>query len=104
VTDGRGLVRHDPAGQPGVTNLLEILAGCVGGDPAELADDFGSYGQLKTAVVEAVTAALRPLQRRHAELSRDPAYVRRILEDGAERAREGTAETVYRARRALGLA
>jgi tryptophanyl-tRNA synthetase len=104
VTDARGRVAHDPAGQPGVANLLEILAGCVGGDPAGLAGGLASYGRLKEAVVEAVTAALRPVQRRYAELARDPAYVRRVLADGAERAREQAAETVHRARQALGLA
>lgn len=104
VTDDLGRVSHNPTGQPGVANLLEILAGCVGGSPAELAEEFTSYGRLKTAVVEAVTAALGPLQRRHTELARDPAYVRRLLDEGAERARDGAAETVFRARRALGLA
>ena len=104
VTDGRARVRYDPAGQPGVANLLEILAACVSGDPAALADGLGSYGALKHAVVEAVEAALHPLRTRYAELARDPAYVRRILAEGAERARDAAAETVHRAHRALGLA
>jgi tryptophanyl-tRNA synthetase len=104
VTDGNARVRYDPAGQPGVANLLEILAACVGGEPAALAADFGSYGPLKNAVVEAVTAALHPLRTRYEELARDPAYVRRVLDEGAERARDSAAETVHRTRRALGLA
>jgi tryptophanyl-tRNA synthetase len=103
VTDGRAQVRHDPVAQPGVANLLEILAACVGGSPAALATGFSTYGQLKAAVVDAVDATLHPLRQRYAELSRDPAYVRRVLADGAERAREAAAETVHRARRALGL-
>jgi tryptophanyl-tRNA synthetase len=103
VTDSRGEVRHDPAAQPGVSNLLEILAGCVGGSPAALAVQFPSYGRLKAAVVEAVDAVLHPLRQRYAELARDPAYVHRVLADGAERASETGADTVHRARRALGL-
>ncbi|HEU5110818.1 MAG TPA: tryptophan--tRNA ligase, partial [Micromonosporaceae bacterium] len=70
VTDGAARVRYDPAGQPGVANLLEILAACVGGEPAALAGDLGSYGRLKAAVVEAVEAVLHPLRTRHAELAR----------------------------------
>jgi tryptophanyl-tRNA synthetase len=103
VTDGQGSVRHDPQGQPGVTNLLEILAGCTGGSPAALAAGFTGYGQLKSAVAEAVNALLHPLQARHAELVRDPAYVQRVLDEGAERARDAVAGTVHRAQRAIGL-
>jgi tryptophanyl-tRNA synthetase len=103
VTDGRGEVRYDPPAQPGVSNLLEILAACVGEAPAALAGGLTSYGQLKSAVVEAVNALLRPVQQRHADLSRDPGYVQQVLAEGAERARDTTADTVHRARRALGL-
>ncbi|BCB84479.1 hypothetical protein [Phytohabitans suffuscus] len=103
VTDSGDTVRYEPAAGPGVANLLEILAGCAGGSPAALASGFTSYGALKRAVAEAVVATVRPVQVRFAELSRDPGYVRRVLADGAERARDITAETVHRARRALGL-
>jgi len=104
VTDGRARVRYDPVGQPGVANLLEILAACVGGEPATLATGLGSYGALKNAVVDAVEATLHPLRTRYQELARDPAHVRRVLAEGAERAGDTAAETVHRARRALGLA
>jgi tryptophanyl-tRNA synthetase len=103
VTDSTSTVDYDPATRPGVANLLEILAACVGGSPTALARDFPSYGRLKHAVAEAVTAMLRPIQLRHAELVRDPGYVRQVLADGAERARGGTADTVHRAKRAIGL-
>jgi len=103
VTDSGDTVGYEPETRPGVANLLEILAGCAGGSPAALASGFTSYGQLKRAAAEAVVAAVRPVQARFTELSRDPGYVRRVLADGAERAREVTAETVHRARRALGL-
>jgi len=103
VTDSGDTVGYEPATRPGVANLLEILAGCTDGSPATLASGFASYGALKHAVAEAVIGTVRPIQVRFAELSRDPGYVRRVLADGAERAREVTAETVHRARRALGL-
>jgi tryptophanyl-tRNA synthetase len=103
VTDSATTVAYDPAARPGVANLLEILAACVGGSPAALAEEFPSYGAVKNAVAEAVVATLRPIQARYAELARDPGYVRRVLADGAERARESAAETVRRAKRAIGL-
>ena len=103
VTDGESCVRHDPATKPGVSNLLEILAACVDRSPADLAGEFASYGRLKAAVTEAVVALLHPIQARHAELGRDPGYVHQVLAEGAERARERTEHTVFRARRAMGL-
>jgi tryptophanyl-tRNA synthetase len=103
VTDSGDTVSYEPETRPGVANLLDILAGCAGGSPAAHASGFTSYGALKRAVAEAVVATVRPIQVRFAELSRDPGYVRRALADGAERARDVTAETVHRARRALGL-
>ncbi|GAB3159435.1 tryptophan--tRNA ligase [Micromonospora sonneratiae] len=103
VTDSGTTVEYDPENRPGIANLLEILAACVGGKPAGLAADFTSYGQLKQAVAEAVTALLHPIQVRHAELARDPGYVRRVLAEGAERARHSAADTVHHAKRAIGL-
>ena len=43
------------------------------------------------------------MRQRAAELARDPGYVRRVLADGAERARTRTADTVHRAKHAIGL-
>ena len=44
VTDTEAEVRYDPAAKPGVSNLLELLAAVDGGDPAELAGRYASYG------------------------------------------------------------
>ncbi|GAB1645625.1 tryptophan--tRNA ligase [Krasilnikovia sp. MM14-A1259] len=99
VTDTAGVVRHDPDAQPGVTNLLEILAGCTGTPPGPL----GSYAALKREVTDAVEAALAPIRARHAELAADPGYVAEVLADGAARVRDTARATVRRAREAIGL-
>jgi tryptophanyl-tRNA synthetase len=100
VTDSGGEVRHDPAGKPGVTNLLEILAACTDRDPAALAT---SYGELKRDVAGAVIAVLEPLQRRYAELAGDPATLDAMLATGRDRAIEAAAPTLARAASAMGL-
>jgi tryptophanyl-tRNA synthetase len=99
VTDTLGRVRHDPEHQPGVSNLLAVLTACGGRPPGELT----SYGALKREVVDAVEAVLAPLRARHAELAADPGHVRGVLAAGRERVRPPAAETVRRARRAIGL-
>jgi tryptophanyl-tRNA synthetase len=103
VTDSGGEIRYDPVSAPGVSNLLEILAACTGRDSLPGLADFSSYGQLKAATTEAVIDLLAPIQRRYNELARHPSYVRKVLADGAARARERAAATVTRTRRALGL-
>jgi len=99
VTDTVGIVRHDPEGQPGVTNLLAILAECTGEQPGA----YSSYGALKHDVTEAVDALLTPIRKRHAELADDPGYVREILAEGKARVRPAALATVRRARHAIGL-
>jgi len=103
TTDIGRKVCYDPVTKPGVANLLEVLAGCVGDSPAMLAGLFASYAELKAAVADSVVATLRPIQERYADLAADPAVLDGILREGAEQARDRAARTVARARRALGL-
>lgn len=98
VTDELGLVRRHPD-QPGVTNLIDILAACTGRQPA----DPVSYGALKREVTDAIEALLAPIRARHAALAQDPAHVREILAKGAAAVRPTAEATVRRTRAALGL-
>ncbi len=97
VTDNRAVVRHDRERQPGVTNLLDILAACTGDGSFQL----GTYGALKEAVADAVIAVLEPIQKRYAQLA--PAEVEEVLRAGAQQARPRAAATLRRASEAIGL-
>jgi tryptophanyl-tRNA synthetase len=97
-SSGRGGTA-DPENQPGVSNLLGILAACTGEPPRS----FTSYGELKREVTDAVEALLGPIRARYAELSADPGYLRSILAEGKARVRPIASETVRRTRAALGL-
>jgi tryptophanyl-tRNA synthetase len=105
VTDSATDIRYDRDAKPGVSNLLEILAAATGREIEDLAaeHDGHGYGAFKTAVAEAVVELLRPIQARHAELAADPAEVARLLDDGAHRARTIAADTLQRAKDAMGL-
>ncbi|OKI07221.1 tryptophan--tRNA ligase [Streptomyces sp. CB02923] len=103
VTDAGPDVVYDRAERPGVANLLDILAACGAGDPAELAGGYDSYGALKKDTAEAVVELLRPVRERHAELVTDPGYVDSVLRAGAERARAMARPRVDAAYRAVGL-
>ncbi|MEU6993115.1 tryptophan--tRNA ligase [Streptomyces sp. NPDC046465] len=103
VTDSGSEVAFDRAAKPGVSNLLEILAACQGGNPEALSGAYDSYGALKKDTAEAVVELLRPVQERHKELVADPAYLDEVLRRGAERARGMAKPTVDGAYRAIGL-
>jgi tryptophanyl-tRNA synthetase len=103
VTDSLAVVAYEPDTRPGVANLLSVLGACTGVAPAELAGRYSRYGDLKKAVADAVVATVEPLQKRYADLSADPGYVRDVLRDGAARASEIAAPTVRAAKEAIGL-
>jgi tryptophanyl-tRNA synthetase len=100
VTDPGSDIRYDPVEKPGVSNLLVILS-AVGGTPVpQLEDEFAGqgYGQLKSAVADAVVAFAEPFSKRVAELMADPAELDRLLARGAGRARpvaDATVRAVY---------
>ena len=103
VTDTETEVRYDPVKKPGVSNLLEILGATVGADPEKLAEKYTQYGPLKTDTAEAVVELLRPIQERYRELESDPGAMDAILHQGAEKAGVIAAQTLERARSAMGL-
>lgn len=103
VTDSGSEVEYDRETKPGISNLLEILASCAGGNPEDLSGVYESYGSLKKDTADAVVEMLRPVQEKHKELVADPAYVEEVLRRGAERARAMSRPTVDTAYRAIGL-
>jgi tryptophanyl-tRNA synthetase len=103
VTDSEEEVRFDPENKPGVSNLLSILAAATDTAPDDLAAKYTQYGPLKADCAAAVIELLRPVQERYAELTRDPDAARRILQQGADKARATAAATMVRVRDALGL-
>ncbi|MBP2476433.1 tryptophanyl-tRNA synthetase [Crossiella equi] len=87
VTDQLGEVRYAPETQPGVSNLLTILAACTGGSPRELAGGISGYAELKRLVADAVVEELRPVREGVEKLLADPGELDSIRRHGAERAR-----------------
>lgn len=102
VTDGLDRVTYSPDDQPGLANLLEILSGCTGTPPAEFS--FGSYGEIKEAVAEAVIEELRPIRKGALDLLADQEELDRIRKAGAERAAERSGHRLNSALRLAGVA
>jgi tryptophanyl-tRNA synthetase len=105
VTDSGTDVQYDPAGKPGISNLLEIHAAVTGRAIPEVEREFAGsgYGQFKSAVADAVVDALRPLQDAYTKLEADPGEVDRQLAVGAQKARAIADPVLERTRLAAGL-
>ena len=103
VTDSDPEVRYDRATKPGVSNLLDILAACTGGAPADIAARYSQYGPLKADTAAAVIEVLRPIRERYQELAADPAHTAKLLAKGAEKAQSIASVTLARAQRNIGL-
>jgi tryptophanyl-tRNA synthetase len=103
VTDSLDRLEYRPDDQPGLANLLEILAACTGKSPREVADSFSSYGSLKEAVAEALIEELRPIRTRVMELTANPTELDAIRAAGAVRARERGAHVLASALRLAGV-
>jgi tryptophanyl-tRNA synthetase len=101
VTDSDNEVRYDRVAKPGVSNLLDILAACTGGDAEALAANYTQYGPLKQDAGEAVIELLTPIQARYRELMEDRGELDALLRRGAEKARHVASATLSRAQRAV---
>ena len=103
-TDSLGVIAYDPANQPGVANLLEIMGGLTNRTPQAVAAEFEGqqYGPLKNAVAEAVAFTLEPLQAEYARLMADKAELHRLLKEGADNARVVAAQTVHKVKEKMG--
>src|SRR5437764_8323394 len=100
VTDSGREVKHDPAGKPGISNLIEIMTVATGESVEEVEASYHGqgYGPFKADVAEAVVELLAPIQERYRELRADDRELQRLLAIGAEKARnaaEPTLRTMY---------
>jgi tryptophanyl-tRNA synthetase len=105
VTDSGSEVRFDPAGKPGISNLLSLYSVATGVTVEDAEAEFagGQYGAFKAAVAEAMVEFLRPVRERYGELAADPGEVERILATGASKAQAIAERTMERVRTATGI-
>ncbi|MGH9806928.1 MAG: tryptophan--tRNA ligase, partial [Terriglobia bacterium] len=89
----------------GVRNLLSIFQAFTEWPDDQVKTHFAGmrYGDLKKQVAEAVVAAIEPMQQRYREITADPGYIARVLDEGAARVSPLAKDTVNKVKRAMGL-
>ncbi len=104
-TDSERLITYDPGKRPEVANLLMLISLCTGEEPASIAGRIGEGGgrKLKALLTEALNETLRPLRAERKHLEADPAYIRSVLSDGAQKARAIAAATLEEVRSVMNM-
>ena len=104
TTDSNPAVDFETMG-PGVRNLLSVFQAFTEWPYDQVKSHFAGmrYGDLKKQVAEAVVAAIEPMQQRYREITSDPTYVARVLEEGAAKVSPLAKDTVNKVKQAMGL-
>lgn len=103
-TDSLGQVKYDEINQPGISNLISILAK-ITDEPIESIEKRyvgHGYGEFKKEVADKVCELLTTIQSRFAHYN-NPEILDKIASDGAKRARKVAKETLAKATKSLGL-
>ncbi len=104
TTDDNATVIYAPAAQPGISNLIQILALLRGDMVQNVADEFSGetrYGYFKKIVADEMAAFLTDFQTRLAQA--DDAVILAKLGSSEQAAREVANATLLRVQRAVGL-
>ena len=104
-TDQDRNITYDPVNRPEVSNLLMLISLCTGEEPTAIAARIGDGGggALKNELTVALNEKLRPLRAERARLEADPEYIRKVLLNGAERAREIGIKTLEEVRSVMNM-
>lgn len=96
VTDLDNEIRFDLENKPGVSNLLGIYSAVSGRAVDDLVLELSGkgYGDLKSAVADAVLAVIEPIRNKANELLADEAELDRLLGLGAKRASAQAEQTL----------
>lgn len=105
VTDSESEIRFDAENKPGVSNLLAMLCALTGESMDHAVESFAGkgYGDLKSAVADAIVATLEPVQADYNRYMSDKAYLETVYRQGAERAGRMAERTLSKAMKKIGF-
>jgi len=104
VTDSEGEITGNPE-RAGVYNLLSIYSACTNKTIDEAVASFAGkgYGDLKSAVAEAVIETLNPIRTEYNRLLAEKTYLTETMKRGAERAQATARKTTQKVYHKMGF-
>lgn len=104
VTDSVGVINYTEE-QPGVKNLIDILATIKGENPLDIVKNYENlgYAELKKDVADAIIEELAPIQARALELQKDKKALEEIYRNGAQKASYVANKTLRKVQKKIGF-
>lgn len=105
VTDSLAEIKFDEINQPGVSNLLTIIAACENKAIEEIVNELQgqNYGALKRRATETVINTIRPVREKYEYYLSHQEELMEIINKGAKKAQTIASETLNRAKNNMGL-
>ncbi len=105
VTDSGKEITFDLKNKKAISNLLTIYSLISQKSIKELEKVYSGKGyvEFKNDLAEIVIEYLAPFQKKFKELKKDQNYVKKVLEDGAEKARAIASEKISEVKQKIGL-
>lgn len=104
TTDDKASINYDPENQPGISNLIDILALTSGKSREDITAEWQgktSYGEFKQAVADALRAFLSDFQARLGQVSDEAVQAK--LTESEMKANDIANETLARVQKVVGL-
>lgn len=105
VTDSGSEVKYNPKNKPGVSNMLEIMAGLSGKTIEEVEKGFAgmNYGELKHSLVDYIADHFSAFRKKKMALLKKPANIKSVLRSGAAKARKAAGQKMTEVKKKIGL-
>ncbi|MFA5080386.1 MAG: tryptophan--tRNA ligase [Candidatus Paceibacterota bacterium] len=105
TTDSNNEIKFDSEYKKGISNLLTIYSVFSGEPIKKIEEEFSGkgYGDFKKATAEILIENLKPIREKKKEYEKNPDYVWKELEKGANKARAIAEETMKIVRKNMGL-
>ena len=107
VTDSEGVIeyRENDETKSGINNLLTIMSAATGKSIDELVGEYSSqgYGTFKSDVAEAVVEMIRPIRGEYDKIIQDKDYLKKICDEGAEKAYYISRKTMTKVKKKVGF-
>lgn len=105
VTDSGKEIRYDPDSKPAISNLMTIYAAFSGKSHKEIEKQYQNHGyaEFKKDLAELIIEKLAPIQRKYNDFSKEKEEIRKILQDGAQKAAIIANQTLKEVKEKVGL-
>lgn len=105
VTDSGQEIKYDPQNKPAISNLLTIYSLIADKPIKSLEAEYrnSGYADFKNDLAEALIKFLEPFQKKYRQLVRKPAYLKKVLAGGAQRAGLIAQKTLKEVKNKVGL-